>query len=153
MKATRQQRDFALSEIENIKERCTATVKEQEAMDMIIYSWSCNEHISSDHFAVLQNITDRKANADADYSLLEATADIAYIAGEKQHYSGNSREDIATFIEWAKEFEELHHGEVWGEGIEDYPDAIRNFAIDKLNRANEASAEVAFFKNHPELNP
>lgn len=73
-------------------------------------------------------------NEEQIYSLCEAVADIAYIAGEKQYHTGNSREDIANFIQWAKEFEKINEGVEWGidEGKE-YIDAIHEFTVSKLN--------------------
>jgi hypothetical protein len=68
------------------------------------------------------------------YSLCEAVADIAYIAGTKKHYSGDSRKDISDFIKWATEFEEINKGVRWGEdeGKEDYIEAITDFAYQKI---------------------
>lgn len=40
------------------------------------------------------------------YSLCEAVADIAYLAGTMGYYSGDSRADISEFIRLAKKFEE-----------------------------------------------
>lgn len=70
---------------------------------------------------------------DKEYSLLEAVADIAYIAGEEKYNTGDSRSDIADFITWAKEFEEINKDVEWGitEGP-DYIDAITDFTYDKL---------------------
>ena len=66
------------------------------------------------------------------YSLCEAVADIAYIAGDDGYYTGDSRKDIADFISWAKEFEEKHKGIEWGVNSEtDYIDAITEFAKSK----------------------
>ena len=67
------------------------------------------------------------------YSLCEAVSDISFIAGQQGYYSGNSRSDIAKFIEWAQEFETIHKGEIWGEGELDYIDAITEFATKKLS--------------------
>jgi len=47
--------------------------------------------------------------------LLETIADIAYLAGTKGYYSGDSRADINDFIWWAKEFEKLHRHTDWNE--------------------------------------
>ncbi|SFQ72594.1 hypothetical protein [Flavobacterium akiainvivens] len=62
--------------------------------------------------------------------LLEALADIAYLAGQKGFFSGDSREDIAAFISWAKEFETMHDETNWDEV--DYHDAIEAFTFNKL---------------------
>jgi hypothetical protein len=47
--------------------------------------------------------------------LLEAIADIAYNAGQKGFYSGDSRADISEFIRWANDFEQLHKNTDWGQ--------------------------------------
>jgi hypothetical protein len=62
--------------------------------------------------------------------LLEALADIAYLAGQKGFFSGDSRQDIAEFISWAKEFETMHDETNWDEV--DYHDAIEAFTLNKL---------------------
>ncbi len=67
------------------------------------------------------------------YSLNEAVADIAQIAGQKGYYSGDSRADIAEFISWAKEFEFKKLGVIWGES-EDYMDEIEKFTESKLKK-------------------
>ena len=70
------------------------------------------------------------------YSLCEAVADIAYIAGTEKYYSEDSRTDIANIIEWAKEFEKLNEGVEWGVNSDkDYIDAITEFAEKKLGDA------------------
>lgn len=67
------------------------------------------------------------------YSLCEAVADISFIAGTKHYYSGDSRKDIADFIEWAKEFEKQNEGVDWGiNSNQDYFDAITDFVAKKL---------------------
>ncbi len=65
--------------------------------------------------------------------LLEAVADIAYYAGYKRYYSGNSRADIFTFIWWAKEFEKLHDHTDWDEKEKDYMISIEEFTAQKIN--------------------
>ncbi len=65
-----------------------------------------------------------------DNRLLEALADIAYLAGQKGFFSGDSRNDIAEFIIWAKEFEEVHDETDWDEV--DYIDTIEAFTLNKL---------------------
>ncbi len=62
--------------------------------------------------------------------LLEALADIAYLAGQKGFFSGDSRQDIAEFISWAREFETMHDETNWDEV--DYHDAIEAFTLNKL---------------------
>ncbi len=65
--------------------------------------------------------------------LLEAVADIAYIAGAEKYTSGNSRADISDFILWAKEFDHINRKVEWGitEGA-DYMEAIEAFTLTKI---------------------
>jgi len=65
-----------------------------------------------------------------DNKLLEALADIAYLAGQKGFFSGDSRNDINEFIIWAKEFEAVHEDTNWDEV--DYLTAIEAFTENKL---------------------
>ena len=65
--------------------------------------------------------------------LLETIADISYIAGQTQYFSGDSRRDISEMIFWAKEFEEIHKNTDWDR--EDYIITINGFAINKLREA------------------
>jgi len=65
-----------------------------------------------------------------DFKLFEAIADIAFIAGQKGFFSGDSRTDIAEFITWAKEFEDVHEETNWDEI--DYQEAIEAFTGHKL---------------------
>ncbi len=65
-----------------------------------------------------------------DVKLFEAIADIAFIAGQKGFFSGDSREDIAEFIRWGKEFEAIHEDTDWDEV--DYTTSIEAFAANKL---------------------
>ncbi len=78
-----------------------------------------------------------KKQKDRTYSLCEAVADIAFFAGEKKFYSGDSREDMGTFISWAKEFEFENRGVQWGEN-KDYMEEIEKFTFDKLKKAKKA---------------
>lgn len=67
------------------------------------------------------------------YKLCEALADIAYMAGQKKYYSGNSRADIADFISWAEQFEKINKNVIWGEdGNPDYMEAIEEFTNMKI---------------------
>ena len=66
-----------------------------------------------------------------DNKLLETVADISYLAGQKRYYSGNSREDIATFIWWAKEFETFHRDTNWDKT--DYMLTIQAYTDDKIS--------------------
>lgn len=66
--------------------------------------------------------------------LLETVADIAFIAGSCNYYSGDSRADISTFIWWAEEFEQSHVNTDWDE--EDYMLAIEEFAFGKIDKTS-----------------
>jgi len=67
--------------------------------------------------------------------LLEAVADIAFLAGAQRYHSGDSREDVAQFIAWAREFEPRREvsddGEETYDG-EDYMTAIEEFSVSKF---------------------
>jgi len=65
-----------------------------------------------------------------DFKLFEAIADISFIAGQKGFFSGDSRTDIAEFITWAKEFEDMHEETNWDEI--DYQEAVEAFTGHKL---------------------
>jgi hypothetical protein len=62
--------------------------------------------------------------------LLETLADISYIAGSKNIFTGDSRVDVSTFIYWANEFEKAHSETNWDE--EDYISTIEEFTTIKL---------------------
>ena len=49
----------------------------------------------------------------SNFKILQTVADIAYLAGYKKHYSGNSRFDISEYIIWAREFEHIHRKTDW----------------------------------------
>ncbi|WP_346238817.1 hypothetical protein ABDK00_005210 [Niabella insulamsoli] len=68
-----------------------------------------------------------------DNKLLETLADISYLAGQKRYYSGDSREDIATFIWWAKEFVAFHRDTDWDRT--DYILTIEAHTDDKIAAA------------------
>lgn len=69
--------------------------------------------------------------------LLETLSDIAYIAGSRNYFSGDSRLDISEFISWAKEFENINTHTDWDK--EDYILAVTAFAENKLNEAFEVT--------------
>jgi hypothetical protein len=67
------------------------------------------------------------------YSLCEALADIAHGAGLQKFYSGDSRQDMALFIEWAQEFEEFYKKVEWGITPDmEYIDEIEKFTEEKI---------------------
>lgn len=79
------------------------------------------------------------------YSLCEAVADIAYAAGVKKYYGGDSRADIAQFISWAEEFEKKHKGVEWGVGdAPDYIDTIDAFLESKLTDTKKEQLQQSF---------
>lgn len=63
--------------------------------------------------------------------LLETIADISFIAGEKNYFSGDSRADVYNFIYWANQFEQENSKTNWDEV--DYRTTIENFTAGKLN--------------------
>lgn len=98
--------------------------------------------VIKDHLKTVHNLSYEEINEirvflikrnQKQYSLCEAVADIAYITGTKDYYGGDSREDIANFIAWAKEFEHIHRGVVWGEDL-DYFDEIDKFISKKIKK-------------------
>lgn len=67
------------------------------------------------------------------YSLCEAVADIAQMAGQQGFYSGDSRRDVELFILWAQQFEEFYKDVEWGVTPNmEYIDEIEKFANDKI---------------------
>lgn len=89
------------------------------------------------------------------YSLAEAIADIAFTAGYHRYYSGDSREDISSFVYWAQEFEEKYKGVKWGtEGSEgqDYMEAIEAFAEDKIKLKKNQMATPVYIPASIDIN-
>jgi len=74
--------------------------------------------------------------------LHETIADIAYIAGHRRYYSGDSHMDMSDFIYWATEFEKVNKVTEWGE--RDYMIEIEEFANKKIDIARK---DNEFFKN------
>lgn len=66
------------------------------------------------------------------YKLCEAVADIAYLAGERGCYSGDSRADMRAFIDWAREFEALNSTRDFDKDG-DYISEIEQFAERKMD--------------------
>jgi hypothetical protein len=64
--------------------------------------------------------------------LLQAVADISYIAGTERQYAGNSRFDISEYIRWAMDFEQIHSNTDWD--YEDYMLTIEQYAYDKIRQ-------------------
>jgi len=66
--------------------------------------------------------------------LLETVADIAYIAGAKRFHSGDSRQDIAHFIQLARQFEKARKVKDGNETYfgKDYMTAIEEFTLKNL---------------------
>jgi hypothetical protein len=63
----------------------------------------------------------------------ETIADIAYIAGSKGYFTGDSRGDISEFIYWAKQFETINKFTDWN--VKDYISKIEEFTGAKLKSA------------------
>jgi len=63
--------------------------------------------------------------------LHETIADLAYLAGVKQFYSGDSRADISMLISWAKEFEVTHKHTDWN--VIDYMLEIESYVERRIN--------------------
>jgi hypothetical protein len=69
------------------------------------------------------------------YSLCEAVADISFIAAEEKYRTYDSREKVSQFIQWAKEFENLHQDIHWGVNSSlDYIESIYHFTIFKIRQ-------------------
>lgn len=75
---------------------------------------------------------------------MESASEIAYIAGEFQYHSGDSRADISSFLQWAEEFEAIRkvdeHG-VETYGGQDYISAIWDFARAKIGEPRPQDSE------------
>ena len=74
--------------------------------------------------------------------LHETIADVAYMAGVARHYSSDSRADMQTYIQWAREFESTR---IMVNGDEQYPLAAGGFdnymtAIEAFTNAKLAEA-------------
>ncbi|MBN8705274.1 MAG: hypothetical protein J0L62_05325 [Bacteroidetes bacterium] len=76
-----------------------------------------------------------------DNKLHETIADIAYIAGHKKYYSGDSRADMIEIISWATEFEKIHKGNVWYE--QDYMIEIEKYADQKIREQKQYLKNIA----------
>ena len=64
-----------------------------------------------------------------DQKLLETVADIAYILGRNNYFSGDSRADVGEIIFYAEDFESKNTD--WSK--EDYISKIESFATNKIN--------------------
>ena len=67
-----------------------------------------------------------------DNKLLKTVADIAYYAGNKNYYSGDSRMDVTDFIHLAKQFEGRHKKTDWSEN--NYMLELENFLEGELSK-------------------
>ena len=75
-----------------------------------------------------------------DNKLFESIADIAFMAGQRGFCSGDSRTDVAEFIQWGKEFESVHEDTDWDEM--DYVETIEAFMNTKLRIELQVNREV-----------
>ena len=75
--------------------------------------------------------------------IMEALADLAFIAGRNEYHTGDSRKDVEDLIQWAIEFENLRKdnadGSVEYEGTE-YMMAVENFAERKMDLNRRAGS-------------
>lgn len=69
----------------------------------------------------------------------QTIADIAYIAGYRRYYSGDSRLDMSEFVYWAKEFEEKDQDADWCE--RDYMIEIEKYANTRIKEARKLQKE------------
>ena len=75
----------------------------------------------------------------------ETIADIAYIAGQQGHYSGDSRADIHAYILWANEFEQDRWLDESGNESyngQDYMTAVQVFAEGKRREAGNCKGAL-----------
>ena len=70
-------------------------------------------------------------NSMENQKLLETVADIAYILGRNNCFSGNSRADIQDILFWAKEFEKEHDNTELDKN--DYISEIEQYSYRKIN--------------------
>jgi hypothetical protein len=75
------------------------------------------------------NMNDLKYTIE-DNKIFEAIADIAFLAGQRGFFSGDSRCDVGEFIKWAHEFEAINEDTNWDEI--DYCDTIEAFTLAKI---------------------
>lgn len=81
-------------------------------------------------------------------SFYETIADVAYIAGVRRYYSGDSRADMQTFIHIAKQFEEKFKVD-WEETDLLYMEEIEKFANNYLTNLEAEQVTVPFKKLFP----
>lgn len=62
--------------------------------------------------------------------LLETLADIAFQAGERHFFTGDSRADVSEFIRWVEEFERVNRDTDWN--FSDYIVEIEKFTSNKM---------------------
>ena len=67
------------------------------------------------------------------HRIFETIADISYMAGYNNHYSGNSRFDVRRYISWAKEFEKIQANTNWDQN--DYLIAVEKFTNEKIEKS------------------
>jgi len=67
------------------------------------------------------------------HRIFEIIADISYMAGYNNHYSGDSRFDVRMYISWAKEFEKIQANTNWDQN--DYLIAVEKFTNEKIEKS------------------
>lgn len=74
--------------------------------------------------------------------MYETVADIAFVAGQHQYYSGNSRADMQHFIYLAEQFHKEYAEDIeddWENNGRDYMDEIEKFITRELKPVNKLS--------------
>jgi hypothetical protein len=74
----------------------------------------------------------KERNQHPPFRLHETIADIAYIAGTRRYYSGDSRADMQNFIFWAEQFEKVHAKTDWDSEDKTYMEAIEEYTNEKI---------------------
>lgn len=67
--------------------------------------------------------------------LLEALADISYIAGDRKYFDDRSAPDSLLLISWTKDFVKKYEHIKWGVDLE-YPETIYQFTRSKMDEEN-----------------
>lgn len=97
--------------------------------------------LSNEEGELLHKIEEWLASPQKD-EFLEALCDIVFTAGARHYHSGDSREDIDTFIKWTAEFELINKNRKWDGGrYNDYMEEIDKFAVTKIEEHGSTETE------------
>ncbi len=80
----------------------------------------------------IEHIQELEMGVEQAEDVYEALADIAWAAGHAHYHAGDSRADVVSFIEWAKEFTALHVNTDWSVADPGYMELIWEFAQGKM---------------------